>query len=451
MPRVPVYAFTISICDLTVAIWLKSRPASCGGTSPSDSSVSSVILERCGSPLQWLHSGFSADPQLIGLAEAGAVELAGLLANGLRRAEAASWAASCELEAEFDSALVAGRLRSVLADGAQTARGTELRYGRSAYSGGEDPGDRHEKLRAEAEARFFDSPYEADRVSALRHKFPRKKDGPRSGRRPSGETSEEEEPVRRRIAGFRLGFEKIFNTTSIRLPCSAYTVYAELRSSHTNEAFCRCFNGLHTVYDLKKWVYEKLMLPMSAYELSYAESGKVQLTDNMRLLTTQDVLCLAVLGPCTFLHMVRHCMPGGDSQQEDSLDSRSMATMRVLQDMAAGVPGVHSIGDIGVTRLYVRLKCRTCGDLLNSHSTCRKTKAMGYIEPAVNGMKPGSSKPSSSHSLKTLKSQKSMISQEKIMRGAEDRPHVSGPPKPDKEGWTCSGSAMTRLDMDRSR
>jgi len=294
--------------------------------------------------------------------------------------------------------------KSVLADGAQTARGTEPRYGRSAYSGGEDPGDRHEKLRAEAEARFFDSPYEADHVSALRHKFPRKKDGPRSGRRPSGETSEEEEPVRRRIAGFRLGFEKIFNTTSIRLPCSAYTVYAELRSSHTNEAFCRCFNGLHTVYDLKKWVYEKLMLPMSAYELSYAESGKVQLTDNMRLLTTQD-----------------------------SLDSRSMATMRVLQDMAAGVPGVHSIGDIGVTRLYVRLKCRTCGDLLNSHSTCRKTKAMGYIEPAVNGMKPGNSKPSSSHSLKTLKSQKSMISQEKIMRGAEDRPHVSGPPKPDKE------------------
>jgi len=58
--------------------------------------------------------------------------------------------------------------KSVLADGAQTARGTEPRYGRSAYSGGEDPGDRHEKLRAEAEARFFDSPYEADHVSALR-------------------------------------------------------------------------------------------------------------------------------------------------------------------------------------------------------------------------------------------------------------------------------------------
>ena len=28
------------------------------------------------------------------------------------------------------------------------------RYGRSAYSGGEDPGDRHEKLRAEAEVRW---------------------------------------------------------------------------------------------------------------------------------------------------------------------------------------------------------------------------------------------------------------------------------------------------------
>eukprot|EP00435_Cladocopium_sp_Y103_P028744 s806_g7.t1 len=207
---------------------------------------------------------------------------------------------------------------------------------------------------------------------------------------------DDEQPVRRRIAGFRLGFEKIFKTTSIRLPCSAYTVYAEMRSSHNNEVFCRCFNGLHTIYDLKKWIYEKLLLPMNAYELSYAESGKVQLTDNMRLLTTQD-----------------------------SLDARSMATMRTVHDMSGNIPGVHSIGDIGVTRLYVRLKCRTCGDLLNSFSTCRKKKQMGHIEPAMNGRKPSEfSRPSSSGSPQNIQ-----------LRGrGGGRPHISGPPKPDAEG-----------------
>ena len=33
MPRVLVHVHSVVICDLTVAIWLKSRPASCGGDS----------------------------------------------------------------------------------------------------------------------------------------------------------------------------------------------------------------------------------------------------------------------------------------------------------------------------------------------------------------------------------------------------------------------------------
>ncbi|CAJ1335414.1 unnamed protein product, partial [Effrenium voratum] len=321
------------------------------------------------------------------------VKIQGLEARGQRKAP---WPGCLDMDRPFRVVGVMDDARpekSVLGSTGKSLVTTP----RLAPTGGEDPGDQHEKLREQAEARFFDSPYEAERIAALRHKFPRKKDGPVK--------EDDEEPVRRRIAGFRLGFEKIFKTTSIRLPCSAYTVYAELRSSHNNEAFGRCFNGLHTVYDLKKWIYEKLMLPMNAYELSYAESGKVQLTDNMRLLTTQD-----------------------------SLDARSMATMRSCQDLSMGIPGVHSIGDIGVTRLYVRLKCRTCGDLLNGMSTCRKMKAMGYIEPAVNGMKPvdrPASSPKSSSSLT-----------QKIRKGTEGRPHISGPSKPDaevlaeiEEGW----------------
>ena len=58
----------------------------------------------------------------------------------------------------------------------------------------------------------------------------------------------------------------------------------------------------------------------------------------MRLLTTQDVLHFAVFGPCTFPCTVRYCMPCDDSPREDSLDSRSMATMRVLQDMPGPKP-----------------------------------------------------------------------------------------------------------------
>merc|ERR1711972_374492 len=92
---------------------------------------------------------------------------------------------------------------------------------------------------------------------------------------------------------------------------------------------------------------------MNAYDLSYAEPGKAALTDQLRLLTTTD-----------------------------SLDSRTLAATRSVQKMACkGIPGVHSIGDTGVTRLYMRLKCRTCGDLLNSLQGCRKLKKLYDVEP----------------------------------------------------------------------
>jgi len=207
-----------------------------------------------------------------------------------------------------------------------------------------------------AEACFFaEDGVEKDRICKARHKYPSRK--PSTGPGSSGPALEfngleEEETVQRRIMGFGLGFEKIFATTSIKLPVSAYTIFVELHLAHKDEIFSRCFNGLHTVYDLKKWVYEKLLVPTSAYDLSYAEPGKAQLTDQLRLLTTQD-----------------------------SLDTRTLATTRAVHRMYKGIPGVHSINDVGVTRLYVRLKCRTCGELLNSLQTCRKHKSFGHMEP----------------------------------------------------------------------
>jgi hypothetical protein len=200
---------------------------------------------------------------------------------------------------------------------------------------------------------FADDGIEKNRVHNARHNYPtRKKLNADSGGKPLDFNGlEEENVVPRRIMGFGLGFEKIFATTSIKLPVSAYTIFVELHLAHKDEIFSRCFNGLHTVFDLKKWVFEKLFVPMNAYDLSYAEPGKAMLTEQLRLLTTQD-----------------------------SLDTRTLATTRAVHRMYKGIPGVHSIDDVGVTRLYVRLKCRTCGELLNSLQTCRKYKTFGPIE-----------------------------------------------------------------------
>jgi len=205
-----------------------------------------------------------------------------------------------------------------------------------------------------AESCFFaEDGVEKERITTARRKYPAKKPvGPGSIAPLTFNGLEEEETGQRRIMGFGLGFEKIFATTSIKLPVSAYTIFVELHLSHKDEIFSRCFNGLHTVFDLKKWVFEKLLVPTSAYDLSYAEPGKAVLTDQLRLLTTQD-----------------------------SLDTRTLATTRAVHRMYKGIPGVHSINDVGVSRLYVRLKCRTCGELLNSLQTCRKQKRFGHIEP----------------------------------------------------------------------
>jgi len=200
------------------------------------------------------------------------------------------------------------------------------------------------------EASFFDD-YEKEKVHQARHKYPKNK-GANSKAKTATQFNglEDEDMVPRRIMGFSLGFEKIFATTSIKLPVSAYTIYVEMHLGYKDEIFSRCFNGLHTVFDLKKWIFEKLLLPMNAYDLSYAEAGKAMLTEQLRLLTTQD-----------------------------SLDTRTLATTRAVHRMYKGLPGVHSINDVGVTRLYVRLKCRLSGQLLNSLTG--KYKKFGEVEP----------------------------------------------------------------------
>jgi len=193
-------------------------------------------------------------------------------------------------------------------------------------------------------ANFFASQEEKESIHNARHRYPRKAKPKESKVFEIGVGIVNEEKITRRIMGFGLGFEKIFATTSMKLPVSAYTIFVEFHPLDTEELWSRCFNGLHTVYDLKKWVYEVSGVPMNAYDLSYAEAGKATLTDQLRLLTTQD-----------------------------SLDTRTLAVTRAVHRLYKGIPGVHCIDDTGVTRLYLRLKCRRSGQLLNSLQTCQKS------------------------------------------------------------------------------
>mmetsp|Transcript_38830 Transcript_38830/g.70049 ORF Transcript_38830/g.70049 Transcript_38830/m.70049 type:complete len:329 (+) Transcript_38830:26-1012(+) len=167
-------------------------------------------------------------------------------------------------------------------------------------------------------------------VAAARRKYPQRK-GKAEAQAGNGE-AKDTGATPRRIPGMRLGFERIFATTSIKLPVSAYTVHTELHSKASLDTWSRTFGGLNVVFDLKKWIFEKLLLPMNAYQLSYAESGKAELADNMKLLTI-----------------------------EESLDTRTMATTRAVHNMYKRSTGVHSINDIGVTNLHIRLTCRICG------------------------------------------------------------------------------------------
>jgi hypothetical protein len=88
--------------------------------------------------------------------------------------------------------------------------------------------------------------------------------------------------------------------------------------------------------------------------MSYAEPGKAKLDDYLRLLTTNE-----------------------------SLDTQSLASMRAINGIDKGAPGVHSLDSKGVTRLYVRLKCRSSGELKCQLSTCRRPIIDPDMEPLV--------------------------------------------------------------------
>jgi len=208
----------------------------------------------------------------------------------------------------------------------------------------QDPFARHT---ARAEAQFMTQD-EKLQVISKRNNYPRKR-GPQKKVDPV--TGELETSIPRRLSGYSMGFEKVFASTSVTLPIMAHSVFAELHTGYPNrQVYCRRFNGLNVVFDLKKWVYEKIQVPLNAYDLSYAEPMKARITDELRLLTAMD-----------------------------SLDSQTLARTRAVQEMMKGVPGVHSINDLGVTMLYARLKCRTCGHLLNGLETARKYKCFGEI------------------------------------------------------------------------
>jgi len=235
-------------------------------------------------------------------------------------------------------------------DPSRSARAPPSAGSRRVPAGLQDEEDPHAVFLRSAQMQFFQSSSEQDQVRSARLNFPRKKNDAVTV---DPVTGEEQDNVKRRIMGFALGFEKIFATTSAQLPASAYLLYVELHTASDKTVFSRCFNGMHTIHDLKMWVYEKLWLPANAYKLSYAEPGKAELTDQLRLLTTND-----------------------------SLDTRTLSTTRAVHSMYQGIPGVHAITDIGVTRLYLRLRCRTCGNLLNKLQTCgRKQTVMKHIEP----------------------------------------------------------------------
>lgn len=242
-----------------------------------------------------------------------------------------------------------------------------------------EPDDPWAQRLADAEAKFFDSSTEMEAVRSARRSYPRQK-------------QEEEGTISRRIMGFGLGFEKIFTTTSYNLPISAHTIFAEMHSPKHAVAVKRLFNGHNSVFDLKKWIFEQLHVPMDSYELSYAEAGKANLGDQLPLLTTHD-----------------------------SLDTRTLATTRAVHSMFRGTPAVHSLNDVGITKLYARLKCRKSGDLLNGSQAHPK---MPFNEICGEDVIRARALPSTSTSTSTSK-----IGGSKIKGVTSSAPNVDvGPP-----------------------
>lgn len=200
---------------------------------------------------------------------------------------------------------------------------------------------------------FYPSNAHRDEVIGKRRAYPRKvatKKPPTGPLAMNADLASSELPPVQRAQGFGLGVEKLFASTSVKLPVSAYPLYVEMSGPH-GELWQRLFRGTSTIADLKIWIMEKLVLPDFSYELSYAELGKSNLADDLRLLTT-----------------------------DESLESRTLATIRAAQPAFQGIPGVHSTSSVSTTNLYVRLKCMHSGDVLSSLAPSRKFKT--FMTPA---------------------------------------------------------------------
>ncbi|CAK0874217.1 unnamed protein product [Prorocentrum cordatum] len=209
-----------------------------------------------------------------------------------------------------------------------------------------DPPDPGVEALAQLEARFYPSAVAREKVLGERRAYPRKVGARKPATGPlAKDAGGAEEPVQMRVPGLGLAAQRLLKSTSIKLPVSAYPLYVEMSGPH-GDLWHRRFNGGSTISDLKRWVFEKLLLPDFTYDLSYAEPGKAVLEDDLRLLTL-----------------------------DEALETRNFATVRGASDeLKKGVPGVHSVGTVDSTNLYVRVKCMHCGNLLNSLAPSRKFK-----------------------------------------------------------------------------
>jgi hypothetical protein len=211
-----------------------------------------------------------------------------------------------------------------------------------------DPPDPGVDALVKLEARFFPSAVDREKVLKERRTYPRKGGAKKPATGPLAKVTDvdqSEEPVPHRTPGLGLAAKKLFKSTSVKLPVSAYPLYIEMSGPH-GELWHRRFNGSSTVSDLKEWIFEKLSLPDFTYDLSYAEPGKAVFEDSLRLLT-----------------------------MDEALETRNFATVRGASDeLKKGMPGVHSVGTVESTNLYVRVKNMHDGTLLNSLAPSRKFK-----------------------------------------------------------------------------
>jgi len=207
-----------------------------------------------------------------------------------------------------------------------------------------NPPDPGVEALVQLEAKFYPSAVAREKVLQERRTYPRKVGAKKPGTGPLA-NAQSDEPIQHRTPGLGLAAQKLFTSTSVKLPMSAYPLYIEMSGPH-GDLWHRRFSGSSVASDLKEWIFEKLILPDFSYDLSYAEPGKAVLEDNLRLLT-----------------------------MDEALETRNFATVRGASDeLKKGLPGVHSVGTLDSTNLYVRVKCMHCGNLLNSLAPSRKFK-----------------------------------------------------------------------------